>query len=163
MSAASIPPRRAPIRTILLVLLGTALPATAQELPPPQEAPVDLTRSEWLGLRWLEGTWRGRGGSYDAFFEDFHWRDDSTVARRTFADSTLAVVTDSSELVLRAGRLHSLRQGVHRGSAVLLRGDSLRFSTGVLWVRRSNDRWTAVVGGGRVVYEMERHARERGP
>jgi hypothetical protein len=146
-------------RAAILALLAWApcLSAQTAERAPAELVPV--TAAQFQGLRWLEGVWRGSGGDYPSFFEDFRWTDDSTVDRHTYADSTLARVTETSQLLLRDGRLHQARNGTLRGGAVLLRGDSLRFASGVLWIRRSNDHWTAILGGGRVVYELRRYRR----
>lgn len=148
------------IRVLLLATAAAVAPAvrpvSAQTADP---RPVTVTRTQFAGLRWLEGAWRGSGGSYAAFFEDFRWLDDSTVARRTFADSTLQEATETSEMVLRNGMLYTVRNGTRGAPAVLLSGDSLQFGPRTLWVRRSNDHWTAILGGGRVVYELRRYRR----
>lgn len=145
------------MRLTLLALFTLAPRLAAQAAPMPTAELVPVTAAQFQGLRWLEGVWRGSGGDYPSFFEDFRWTDDSTVDRHTYADSTLARVTETSQLLLRGGRLHQARNGTLRGGAVLLRGDSLRFASGVLWIRRSNDHWTAILGNGRVVYELRRY------
>jgi hypothetical protein len=142
-----------------------ALALAAPVLPAQDPAAATITAGQFASLRWLEGAWRGSGGGYDAFYEDFRWLDDSTVARHTFADSTLARVTEESRWELRGGVMRSVSGGTTRSVAVLLRGDSLQFapprgSNRVLFVRRSDDAWTALIGppgDPRITYEMSRY------
>lgn len=139
-------------RAALALLIASPLALRAQSADP-----IPVSQQAFDSLRWLEGAWRGSGGGYDAFFEDFRWVDDSTVLRHSYADSTLARVTETSEIRLRDGKAHQWRDGERRAGVVLLRNDSLQFSSGVLWIRRSDDHWTAILANGRTTYELRRH------
>jgi len=79
---------------------------------PPAAAVQDAARpaaavraEDFARFRWIEGTWRGTGGAIDAFFEHYSLLDDSTLVRRTFSDSTLAAISDSTRIGLRGGRV----------------------------------------------------------
>ena len=68
---------------------------------------IDVTVEQFKQLQWIVGTWRGSGGNYASFFEEYRIIDDSTIAMRSFSDSTLAVATDSSTIELRGGEIRS--------------------------------------------------------
>lgn len=139
-----------------LVLALLVAPLQATSLGAQAAEPVPVSPSTFHSLRWLEGVWRGSGGGFEAFYEDFRWADDSTVLRHSYSDSTLATVTETSEIRLRDGHAFQWRNGERRAAVVLARNDSLRFSSGVLWIRRSDDHWTAILANGRTTYELRR-------
>ena len=87
-------------RTLLALL---ALPVvTACEKPS-----FDVTPEQFQQLQWIVGTWRGSGGNVASFYEEYRVIDDSTFAMRSFSDSTLTVVSDSSTIELRGGVVRS--------------------------------------------------------
>jgi hypothetical protein len=148
-----------PHASVVAASLGLALALRGLPLAAQATDPIPVSPRAFASLGWLEGVWRGAGGGVDAFFEDFRWVDDSTVLRHSYADSTLAEVTETGEIRLRGGLAHQWREGRQRAGVVLLRNDSLQFSSGVLWIRRSNDHWTAIIDQGRTVYQLRRHRR----
>ena len=131
-----------------------------------------LVGQDLRALRWIEGTWRGTGETQPAFYERYSLADDSTLVVESFADSTMARVTDSTRFELRGGALTSVPQAPGArwyGSA--LSGDSVRFEplsgarNAFVWKRGSGaDDWVAVLSwpaasGGRVrevTYTMRR-------
>lgn len=68
---------------------------------------IDVTGEQFKQLQWIVGTWRGSGGNYASFFEEYRIIDDSTFGMRSFTDSTLAVASDSSTIELRDGAIRS--------------------------------------------------------
>jgi len=68
---------------------------------------IDTTVEQFKQLQWIVGTWRGSGGNYASFFEEYRIVDDSTIGMRAFSDSTLAVASDSSTIELRDGVVRS--------------------------------------------------------
>jgi hypothetical protein len=104
-------------------------------------------------LRCLDGRWRGSGGGYAAFFEEYRFVDDSTLEQRTFADSTFTVTSDSSVIEARGGQVTKRRGNALQHVLVRVTGDTLRFErpagshTGFTWVRQSADAWRAYLDG----------------
>jgi hypothetical protein len=96
---------------------STDAPANAQV------APLVVATRDFQHLRYLEGTWRGSGGGYDGFYERYRWMDDSTIRKYGYTDSTLAVISDSSEISLRA---NVVRSRSPRSSYVVVALDSTR-------------------------------------
>jgi len=143
---------------LLLAFAICAAPLAAQSAPP------TFTVAQFKSLSWLAGDWRGSGGAYPSFFEDYRVVNDSTMRMRSIKDSTFAVANDSSLLTLRDGR-------IQKGNSVVTRlhGDTLRWEPvpgrrggGFTWIRQSANAWTAVLdgpNGTNVVYEMRRARR----
>jgi hypothetical protein len=125
-----------------------------------------VTLEAFRQLQWIAGTWRGSGGAYPAFFEEYRIVDDSTIQMRAFSDSTLQVTTDSSWIELRNGIVR--KRGADRSYvAVALAADSVRFAQpgaplgGHTFTRTSSDEWIATLhpsqpGGQATVYIMRR-------
>ena len=138
----------------MLMLAVCAVPLAAQNAP-------TFTQAQFKSLSWLTGQWRGSGGAYPRFFEQYGFVDDSTIRMRSLKDSTFAVATDSSLITFRNGRIQNGTSVVAR-----LRGDTVRFEpapgrrgNGYTWIRRSADSWTAILdaaNGANVVYQMQR-------
>jgi len=136
------------------LLLAPAL-LGAQQNPPVAKgevapAPAVLNAGALAKLRWIVGTWRGTGTDVPAFYERYRLVDDSTLEVETFADSTLARVTETSRYELRGGRLANIGTGP-RWVAVRL-DDSLaafvpleRARNRFEWRRGTADAWTAVI------------------
>lgn len=148
----------------LLCACGLALACRPAQDAPPRAVPV--SRAQFADLQWITGTWRGSGGAYAAFFEEYRVIDDSTLGMRAFADSTLRVVTDSSTIALRNGMVQS-GGGTSSYVAVELAPGSIRFirpggtSGGHTFTRVSADEWTATLhpaspDGQPTVYTMRR-------
>ena len=131
-----------------------------------QAPPASVTRQQFRAWTWIEGTWRGRGGNYPSFFEEYRFINDSTLRMRSFSDSTLRLATDSSLIEWRAGNVQS-RSGGSTTPAVTFTPTSVRFmppgatAGGYTFTRVSNNAWTATLhprkaGGNETVYTMKR-------
>jgi hypothetical protein len=128
--------------------------------------PVQVTGRQFQQLQWIVGTWRGSGGSYPSFFEEYRSLNDSTIRVRAFKDSTLRVVTDSSTIEWRAGTVRS-RGASSYYDVVEFTVNSIRFIRpgntrgGHTFTRVSADQWTATLHpaapqGQPTVYTMRR-------
>ena len=137
-----------PVR-LLAACAFTALLAAATQSPP-QQAAAAVTRQQFRQLQWIAGTWRGSGGAYPSFFEEYRVLDDSTIAMRAFSDSTLRTTTDSSIIEWRNGRVQS-RSGRSTYVAVTFTPTSVRFGRpgvaggGHTFARVSANEWTATL------------------
>ena len=140
-----------------LIVLGACRAASQSPHPP-----ATVSREQFKQLEWLAGTWRGSGGAYAAFFEEYRFIDDTTIRMRSFADSTLRTATDSSVIAWRDGKIES-------GSNVVVEFSptSVGFKRpgatagGHTFTRVSADEWTATLhpatgGGQATVYVMRR-------
>lgn len=144
-------------------LLSAVLMAFATSCERPQSAApgLDVSAAQFQQLRWLEGTWRGTGGGINAFFEGYRWVDDSTIRKVDFADSTVAVVTDSGDIALRSNRVRSV-SSTRSWVVVALDSTSVRFapernaSNGFEWRRSALGTWTA-----RLTWDSAGVAKER--
>jgi hypothetical protein len=129
-------------------------------------APASVSLEEFRQLQWIAGTWRGSGGAYPAFYEEYRVVDDSTIQMRAFSDSTFSAGTDSSLIEFRGGSVQS--RGEQRTYVALaLAADSIRFAQpgvalgGHTFLRTSADEWTATLHPSRAdgqptVYIMRR-------
>lgn len=115
----------------------------------PRTTPATITRAEFTRLRWIAGSWRGTGVGQPPFYERYRFVDDSTLLVDSFADSTLATVTETSRYELRGGRLGNT--GNVRWGAVTIDAASVRFApiagarNEFTWTRESRDAWVAVL------------------
>lgn len=122
-------------------------------------APSKVTLSEFQGLRFLEGSWKGSGYAPGPFYESYRFVNDSTIEMAAWTDSTFQKKSDSTLYVFRNGEIRS-----RGGEAAVVRIDSLGYhfqrltgqSSGWVFRRISPDRWTATLGGGRTVYTLDR-------
>jgi hypothetical protein len=147
----------------LICVFAAALSCRAA---PDSPRAVAVTRAQFADLQWITGTWRGSGGAYQAFFEEYRAIDDSTLGMRAFSDSTLRVATDSSTIEWRNGTIQG-RGGSSSYIVVELAPGSVRFmragatSGGHTFTRVSDDEWTATLHPGSpdgqpTVYTMRR-------
>ena len=143
---------------LCLALALLAAPTHAQ-----QPGGARYTLAQFGQLRWLVGFWRGSGGNYPAFFEDYRMADDSTMTMRAFSDSLMVRCTESATIQLRGGRI-IYRGGTNVWLASALAAGTVRFDpespgySGFSWQRVSPTRWTATLGpaGRETVYQMQR-------
>lgn len=144
--------------------LGTLLALLAIACAKPS---FDVTSEQFEQLQWIVGTWRGSGGNVASFFEEYRVVDDSTIGMRSFSDSTLAVVSDSSTIELRDGavRSHGADGSYYNGTEFT--PSSIRFvrpgatSGGHTFSLVSDGEWTATLEpsepqGEATVYTMRR-------
>src|SRR5687768_4710928 len=89
------------IPALVVALTSTIVVPTSQTGRPRQ----DYKQADFEKLRWLEGTWQGSGGGYDAFYERYHFVNDSTIEKLSFTDATLQTVSERGTISLRAGRI----------------------------------------------------------
>jgi hypothetical protein len=153
------------------VFLGVAFvigcsPAEKAEPAGEPPAPATVTLDQFRQIHWIAGDWRGSGGAYPSFFEQYRIVDDSTIQMRALSDSTFTVATDSSWIELRHGTVRG--RGNDQGYVVIaLAADSIRFvrpgasTGGHTFTRASADEWTATLhaasaGGQPTVYVMRR-------
>ena len=133
-----------------IAVAACSSPEVKQEEGP---SAVTVTLDEFRQLQWIAGSWRGSGGAYPAFFEEYRIVDDSTIQMRALSDSTFSVATDSSWIELRDGQVRS-RGGDRQNVVIALSPDSVRFAvTGVArgghtFTRTSADEWTATLHPG---------------
>lgn len=153
------------------LLLCTAARAESQPSPAaarPAAKPARVTPEQFARLRWLEGTWQGRGADQPPFYERYRLADDSTMLMESFEDSTLARVTSSSRVELRGGQLSNVGDGA-RWVATQLDAGRVTFApvegarNTFIWRRTSADAWTATLswpvqpqGHRERVYQMAR-------
>lgn len=127
---------------------------------------VKATAGQFQQLRWIDGQWRGSGGAYPSFFEEYRFINDSTIRMRAFSDSTLRVVTDSSTIEFRNGTIQS-RSARSVYDAIELTATSIRFARrgatggGHTFARVSTEEWTATLhpatsDGQATIYRMRR-------
>lgn len=146
----------------VLVILVSCAP---RDQAPPSAASV--SPEQFRELSWLTGKWRGSGGAYPAFFEEYRQVDDSTIAMRAFSDSTFRVATDSSRIERRNGTVASRRGSETPSIAVTVSNSSIRFmkegttTGGYTFTRVSDNEWTATLhpagaNGAETVYVMKR-------
>lgn len=151
-----------------VLVLSIALVACSSREPgqQPEPMPVTVSLAEFQQLHWIGGTWRGSGGDYAAFFEEYRVLDDSTIQMRALSDSTLSVAKDSSWIELRNGAIRS-RGGDRAYVAVEFSPTSVRFAQpgvplgGHTFAQKSADEWTATLhpsrsDGQATVYTMRR-------
>lgn len=135
------------------LLLAPSL--AAQQNPPVAKgevaaAPAVLPAGSLAKLRWIAGSWRGTGTDAAAFYERYRFVDDSTFEVESFADSTLARVTETARYELRDGRLANVGTGP-RWVAVRLDDSVASFAplerarNRFEWRRETADAWTAVI------------------
>ncbi|MFL5384096.1 MAG: hypothetical protein ACJ8GN_16360 [Longimicrobiaceae bacterium] len=145
-----------------LALALAALPLVACDPPPPEPRPAPTPAGADVGvqparitvrdlrrLRWIEGSWRGSGVGQAPFYERYRFADDSTLVVDSFADSTLASVTDSTRFELRGARLGN--PGTVRWVASRLDDRAVDFvpvagaRNTFTWRYDSRDQWTALL------------------
>ena len=134
---------------------------------PAQPAPAKFALTDLNNLRYLEGVWKGTMPNGNAFYESYHFMNDSTILRAGHTDSTLRRKSDSSYIVFRNGAV--IDSGSTISTAEKLDSAMVDFraspSYHFVWARQGNDAWTATIhstqsGGDRVTtYPMKRMRR----
>ena len=109
----------------LLVLTMTA--ATLQAQVAPAKA---VASSQFRDLAWIIGRWHGSGRFVPAFYEQYRFRDDSTIAMTAYTDSTFKSETADSSLI-------ELRGGQVRSRTPRSTNDVIEFAPGSIRLRRT--------------------------
>ena len=132
----------------LLALMVSALTLQAQVQPAPIK-PVPL--SQFRELSWLIGRWHGSSPWSPAFYEQYRFRDDSTIAMTAYTDSTFQSETaDSSVIEWREGRVQT-RTPRSTYEVIELAPGRIRFRRvgatdgGHQFTNVSADEWTATI------------------
>ena len=160
------------LRTVGIAVIGFACvsPETQQQTTD-SSAPAVVTLDQFRQLDWIVGLWKGSGGAYPAFFEEYRIVDDSTIQMRALSDSTFSVATDSSWIEFRNGQIGK-RRADREYVVIAASADSVRFaapgSGGHTFTRTAADEWVATLhpidpGGQTTVYTMRRFTRTRPP
>ena len=90
--------------SLLFLLTITVTPKAQGQTVPPGAVPL----SQFRDLSWLIGRWQGSGRWSPAFYEQYRFRDDSTIAMTAYTDSTfLSETADSSVIEWRGGQVRS--------------------------------------------------------
>lgn len=169
---------RRPAMVVLAVVAAVVACSKEPEQPPDdfstathpaQPAPAKFALDDFQLLRYLEGTWRGVMANGNAFYESYHFVDDSTIVQGKHTDSTFRTKQDSSFIMFRAGAI------VDSGAATVYRAETLDSAMvdfrasptyHFTWTKEGNDAWTARLfsntpDGDRVtVYPMKRVRRQ---
>ena len=129
----------------------------------------EFSQSDFQKLRWLEGTWRGSDGGKGAFYEGYHFINDTTIEIEFFADSTLSKINGKGMVRLSDKSIIN-GAGSTFWAATSVDDRSIHFapkqnvSNYFSWEKESNDVWIArlknVDSQGRqieTVYRMERY------
>jgi hypothetical protein len=129
-------------------------------------SPATVSLEQFRQLYWIVGSWRGSGGDYPSFFEEYRIVDDSTIQMRALSDSTLTAATDSAMIELRNGTIR--KRGTDREYIVIgASAVSIRFARpgettgGHTFTRATENEWMATLhpssaGGRSTVYIMRR-------
>lgn len=112
---------------------------------PAQPAPAQFALADFAKLRYLEGSWRGTMENGKAFYESYHFVDDSTITMGNHADSTFRTKSDSSKIMFRNGAIIDSSRSMY--TAVSIDSNVVDFRANptyhFTWTRESNDAWTA--------------------
>jgi hypothetical protein len=143
----------------------TPPPNFSNPAAPAQPAPAKFALADFGSLRYLEGVWKGTMPNGNAFYESYHFVNDSTILQGGHTDSTLQTKSDSSRIVFRNGAVID-SGGSSVSNAEKLDSVMVDFraspSYHFIWTRQGNDAWTATIyskqaGAERVTtYPMKR-------
>jgi hypothetical protein len=114
---------------------------------PAQPVPARFALADFNALRYLEGVWRGTMPNGNAFYESYHFVNDSTILQAGHTDSTLETKSDSSRIVFRGGAVIDSSSAVY--TAEQLDSSIVDFRAGpsyhFTWARQGNDAWLATL------------------
>jgi hypothetical protein len=132
---------------------------------PAQPAPAKFALADFQSLRYLEGSWKGTMANGSAFYEAYHFLNDSTLLGAGVTDSTFQAKKDSSVIAFRDGAVTYTGSAVYTAekldsTVVDFRASETYHFT---WTREGDDAWKATLystqddGTERVTsYEMRR-------
>ncbi|HSE68695.1 MAG TPA: hypothetical protein VLB12_17010 [Gemmatimonadales bacterium] len=151
------------IRYLLALAITTLTIEGHAQTPVTKPLPLGQFRE----LSWLIGRWRGSGRWSPSFYEQYRFRDDSTIAMTAYGDSTFQSATaDSSVIEWRNGEVRT-RTPRATYEVIAFAPDRIRFRRvgatdgGHLFIRISPDEWTATIfprgaGTDTTVFRMQR-------
>lgn len=128
----------------------TSATSPSPQATPPPVTPAKLTAEDLKKLRWIEGSWRGTGVNQPAFFERYHWENDTTLVVEGFDDEQLTKSNGITRFELKDGEFGGGSEGA-RYVATALDDNSITFAPVVkarntfVWKRESKDSWTAIL------------------
>jgi hypothetical protein len=141
----------------LLLILAACSKKDAEQPPkdfsnpavPGQPVPSRFALTDFQTLRYLEGTWKGTQANGSAFYESYHFINDSTVFKASHTDSTFKTKSDSSLVVFRNGAVmdSSFSGSIYTAEkldsliADFRAGPNYHFT----WTRQSPDAWKAIL------------------
>lgn len=132
----------------VVFLLIAAVPAQGRGQA---TAPGTVSLEQFQQLSWLVGRWRGSGRFVAAFYEQYRFRNDSTIAMTAYTDSTFQIETaDSSVIEWRNGHVRS-RTARATNEVIDFAPTRIRFRRvgatdgGTQFERLSATAWTATV------------------
>lgn len=79
-----------------------------------QLAESQFSRSDFQKLRWLEGRWRGSEGGENAFYERYHFVNDTTIEIGYFANDSNSVKRPLTQLCFSVRVSGQLRSGENK-------------------------------------------------
>jgi hypothetical protein len=153
------------IRFLLALAMTTVTMAVQGQSASYLSTPVPLSR--FRELTWLIGRWRGSSRWSPAFYEQYRFRDDSTIAMTAYTDSTFRSETaDSSIIEWRGGQVQS-RTPRSTYEAIEFAPGRIRFRRGGAtdgghrFTRVTADEWTATIfprgaGTDTTIFQMRR-------
>lgn len=132
---------------------------------PGQAVPTRFALADFNRLRYLEGTWRGTMSNGNAFYESYHFLNDSTIQKGGHTDSTFRTKSDSGWIIFRGGAVID-SGGSQTYTAEKLDSTTVDFRASptyhFTWTREGADAWTARLFSGTggaekvTVYPMRR-------
>lgn len=114
---------------------------------PGQPVPAKYAIADFGSLRYLEGMWKGMQANGNAFYESYHFINDSTIFQANHTDSTFKKKSDSSLITFRGGVVIDSNYSGKIYTAEKLDSSIVDFRAGpnyhFAFSRESNDAWTA--------------------
>ena len=151
------------MKRIVSLLALVAIWAIALVSASAQQPTASFSEPEFARLKWLEGQWKGSGGT-KPFYEAYRMTSKTMLEITHFSDDSFTTPTGKGSVYLERGRiLHD--SGNAQWAAVRLTPTSIEFepvrnaSNAFGWTRKSPDAWTAVLkpkGRPETTYQMTR-------
>jgi hypothetical protein len=99
------------------LLMGASFPGGAQRQPSAAASgTAAVTPARFASMDWLAGRWRGRMAGGESFYEEYRFRDDSTLEVRTYADSGFGAVAGTDSYAMQRAAARPTAQGDDRAA-----------------------------------------------
>ena len=152
-------------RSLAVIVALTGLTAARPIQGQASAAPTTVSRDAFRSLAWLNGKWKGSGGGYAAFYEEYRVVNDSTIEQYEHPDSTFSSTRPRSRITWRNGSAAKGSSERIDARIVRIAGDTVRFEStrsgggGFTWIRLSRDEWRAILDGrtAPVIYTLRRY------